>query len=254
MFFNRRYFLSIKIKNAYNKYFYFTKLYWLLKSSSTFTEIFFYFKRSKNKKEKITKKTQLLIDGPTRSGNHFAVHYVKKFNELSLARHYHSPGAIRLAFKKKVPTLLLIRKPIDQISSAFIYLEKKVPLKRIIKSYQVFYRKCLVAKDWYVVGSFDEIIKYPELVVGKINEKYDLRLKTVALTSSINQAILDDIKTSNKNEKQFSMIKMNLEMKMAAPNKDRDPSKEIIKKQLLNDYSKELKVCNELYFKVKDQC
>jgi hypothetical protein len=153
-----------------------------------------------------------------------------------------------------VPTLLLIRKPIDQISSAFIYLEKKVPLKRIIKSYQVFYRKCLVAKDWYVVGSFDEIIKYPELVVGKINEKYDLRLKTVALTSSINQAILDDIKTSNKNEKQFSMIKMNLEMKMAAPNKDRDPSKEIIKKQLLNDYSKELKVCNELYFKVKDQC
>lgn len=251
---SKKYYYSIKRKHAYNRLFYFTKLYWFLKSSSTFTEIFFYLKQPKDKKEKITKRTQLLVDGPTRSGNHFAVHYIKRFNKISLARHYHSPGAIRLAFKKKIPTLLLIREPVEQIASAYIYLEKKVPLKRIIKSYQIFYKKCLIAKDWYVVGCFNDIVKNPEQVINKVNVKYNLKLKTGLLTPSINQAILDDIKTSNKNEKQFSMIKMNLEMKMAAPNKHRDISKEKIKDLLYNNFHNELKICDELYLKVKNEC
>ncbi len=246
----KKYFLS-KRMYYYNKFFLQTRLYWLLKSSASFTELFFYFKKKKSKKEKITNKTELLIDGPTRSGNHFAVHYVKRFNDITLARHYHSPGAIRLAFKKKVPTLLLVRDPVEQIASAYVYLEKNVPLKRIIKSYQIFYERCLLAKNWYVVACFDEIINNPDNIIKKINNKYDLNLQSEPLSPSLNEAILNDIKESNQNQNEFSMFNINLEMKMAAPNKNRDIFKNDVKNKLKKDFATEIKICNDIYEKMK---
>jgi len=235
----------------YNKIFLHTKLYWILKSSSSFTEIFFYLKKNKGKKEKISSNTDLLVDGPTRSGNHFAVHYIKRFNDITLARHYHSPGAIRLAFKKKVPTLLLIRDPVEQISSAYVYLEKNVPLKRLIRSYQIFYKKCLKAKEWYVVACFDEMINNPEQIIKKINIRYDFNLKFKPLDSELNKSILDEIKLKNQNQKEFSMFNVNLEMKMAAPNENRELQKIEIKNTLNNNFKKQIDVCYQLYEEIR---
>ena len=236
---NLKYYLKI----LYKFFFFQTYLFWMIKSSRLITKIYFLIYRNKGSKSKISKSTELLIDGPMRSANHFALFYIKKFNNISISHHFHSPGSIRLAYEKKIPTLLLIRNPIDQIASTFIYLEN-VPLKRVIKSYKIFYEKCLIAKDWYIVADFQDVINNPEKMVIEINLKYNLNLKYAHLDEKLNKSILNDIQINNSN---LESMKFKLDERTGIPNLKRNVNKDKIKQILKKNFYNELHTCNKIY-------
>jgi len=101
------------------------------------------------------------------------------------------------------------------------------------------------------VACFDEMISNPEKIIKKINDRYDFNLKFKPLDSELNKSILDEIKLKNQNQKEFSMFNVNLEMKMAAPNKNRELQKKEIKNTLNNDFKKQIDVCYQLYEEIR---
>jgi len=60
----------------------------------------------------------LYVDGYPRSGNSYLFGLIRFFYpRLSFAHHLHTPAALAIALKKRIPTVVLVREPSDAIAS-----------------------------------------------------------------------------------------------------------------------------------------
>src|SRR5690606_7043317 len=95
----------------------------------------------------VTKETLLCIEGFPRSGNTFCYHVFKLFNpNVKVAHHIHSPVQIYLSNKYQLPCLIMIRNPLDSVSSIVI-VDGKLSITTALR-YYIFYYKELLKSIW----------------------------------------------------------------------------------------------------------
>ena len=72
--------------------------------------------------KRITRDTDIVVEGFPRSGNTFAVFALRDASDgrLSVASHVHHPSQVKLAVRKGLPTLLVIREPVACLASYLI--------------------------------------------------------------------------------------------------------------------------------------
>lgn len=111
----------------------------------------------------------IYVDGFPRSGNTFLVSMIKNCyeNELTFnSHHLHTIAGIKIALNKKIKTFILIRKPIDAISSFLVlqvyYNNDRRPnqeyVNTLIRSYISYYKFVIANKKHIYLLAFDDVI------------------------------------------------------------------------------------------------
>ncbi|MDZ7696892.1 MAG: hypothetical protein U5R49_08235 [Deltaproteobacteria bacterium] len=76
-----------------------------------------------------------------------------------LIHHTHDEAVLVESVREGIPTLSLIRTPLDAIQSTYIYYAGKTPVMELIARWKRFYRSCLdlMGRDNFMIMRFDDI-------------------------------------------------------------------------------------------------
>lgn len=121
----------------------------------------------------IREKTQLIIEGFPRSANTFAVvaFLSAQREKVVVSHHMHAPAQVIMAANKGLPTLVLIRKPVDAVLSWIV----KYPYKstsQALKYYVRYYKAVIPFKNKFVLATFEEVTSDFGKVIEEINSKF----------------------------------------------------------------------------------
>lgn len=196
----------------------------------------------------------ICLDGFPRSGNSFFTALLRVcYSNLKIAHHIHSVANILLCLKKGIPCFVLIRNPVDAITS-FIMREQSMSKENLnenyyyeygLEYYKSFYEAILRDKNKLVVINFDEYISNPKEFLDIILEKNDLGLKPLS-KQEVDKKVEEALKKVKKRDK-FKKIS---EYGSCLPNKLKDKRKLVVKKKLLKNYVKQLEELDLLYKKL----
>lgn len=134
----------------------------------------------------------VFISGFPRSGNHFytaAVEFMtgKKY-KVNPVNHY--PPYARKAVKMEMPTILLMRKPVDACASWSTYTGRSV--QHSLKFYLQFHRLIRNVKNEAFIAVFEDYVVDPSVSLTKLAEKYSLPIEVEfgeGLTDEITKSI-----------------------------------------------------------------
>ncbi len=125
---------------------------------------------------RLTDETQLVIEGFPRSGNTYATFAFEHAaaaagREVVVSSHVHTPSQVRLALLQRFPTLVLVREPMDTITSLLI-AAPHVRFEAAIKEYIHHYREIWPWRDRCVIATFDQVIADFGVVTRRVNEQF----------------------------------------------------------------------------------
>tara|TARA_B100000963_G_scaffold336798_1_gene332182 strand:+ start:11507 stop:12187 length:681 start_codon:yes stop_codon:yes gene_type:complete len=206
-----------------------------------------YFKQNE-KKILASSNSEIVIEGFWRCANHFAVFaFMNSKKNIKIAHHFHAPAQIKIAIKKNIPSLILIRDPLNSIASSLVFEPNTDPMY-FIEYYKKFYLSLMKLRHKSVVSDFHETINNFDLVIKKINEKYN---KNFAVFNNTEENIKEVFKAIE--EENLKSMTRDVSSEIAIPSDEKeDKKKEFIK--LLNDnYSKEMKKLIEIYEKFTEK-
>lgn len=190
------------------------------------------------------KKTDLVLEGYPRSGNTWlrnAILYKKK--DISISSHMHYPSSIRLAIKRNIPCIILLRNPLDSISSLMIR-DKTYDIKTAIDYYIFFYENFTYYKNSNVILlDFDLVVNNINLCFKILNDKFNLNLCLFSEKNDLSQfkSFLE------KREKdKYSLEEQNLVIGL--PSSSREKMKKNISSKILKN--KNFEKANQLFLKL----
>ena len=222
--------------------------FFLSKSSSLFLILFKIFRY--NDRRIVNKKTNLVIEGFPRSANTFCYAAFKTIEpKLSISSHIHLPVNVNLAFKKKVPCIVLIREPLDCIISFII--REKVDIKYAMEYYLFFHKNLKINYSNLLIVQFSTIVHDFSIVIKKFNsifkENYKIENKEI-----FTEKVFDYVKEMDMKDTGEKKINHNT---VAIPSKERKKQKDkyinLIKTN--PNYSLLLNQCSDIYIKIKNQ-
>lgn len=99
-----------------------------------------------------------LIEGYPRSANTFASYAFDEAHggHVRFGNHYHSPAQFFLAHRYGVPSMLLLRNPIDAALSSMLYKPRMDAHEALVR-YIAFHRPLLAIASSFVVAPFEEV-------------------------------------------------------------------------------------------------
>ena len=185
---------------------------------------------SKKKDLLVSKNTDIVIEGFPRSGNSFAFTAFKQAQnkELKIAHHFHLPFQIIYACKNNIPCIVVIRDPLDVITSYLIFNPYLKPAT-VLRYYILFYKTILYCKDEFITANFNDIVNDFGSVIKRFNEKYNTDYHIFTHTPEAVQNCFDEIR---RNEIKIRGNRGSIEYTLPAPSDKRDKLKPVIKKEL----------------------
>ena len=121
--------------------------------------------------------SQICIEGFPRSGNTFLVAAIQRWNpEIKISHHSHLASNAKYALDNSVPTVILIREPLEAVSSAMIW-DGRLSAEVGLRGYLSFYRSLMSDLPQVLVLGFAEFTQRPDKSVEKINQRFGLQLQ-----------------------------------------------------------------------------
>jgi hypothetical protein len=115
------------------------------------------------------------IEGFPRSANSYAIEvFWRRNGQLPLAHHLHVPGQVLRAVELRRPCVVLVRRPLDALSSLLI-IDERLTVGLAVWSYIDFYRRAWPTRDAVVVCEFEEVIADASIVSRRLNERFHTR-------------------------------------------------------------------------------
>lgn len=117
--------------------------------------------------------TDIVIEGFPRSGNTFAVVAFTLVQNVPVrvAHHLHAPAQVLWSVRHSIPTLVLIRDPVEAVLSLVIR-HPHLNLRDGFSAYCDFYLPLLQVRNKVVVGPFDKVTRSFGEIVEQINHKF----------------------------------------------------------------------------------
>jgi hypothetical protein len=153
-----------------------------------------------SKLTRITKETQLVMEGCPRSGNSYALAAFQYANPgVAVASHRHSATAVKTALRRQKPVILIVRPPRDTIASGLQYFPDQPP-NWSITLYRRFHEDILPLADRCLVATFDDVTADFGAVVRRCNERFGTNFIPFERTDESEKALtlmLDDFALKN---------------------------------------------------------
>jgi hypothetical protein len=123
--------------------------------------------------EVIGPRTELVIDGFTRSASTFAVYAFQLAQDtpVRLAHHLHAPAQLIEAARRGIPAVALIREPQGAILSQLVQ-EPDVALPDALFAYARFYERLMPYRESFVIGEFRQVTEDFGAVIRQLNERF----------------------------------------------------------------------------------
>lgn len=185
---------------------------------------------------------KIAVVGFPRVGNTFAGRVVKiGFGEqkIKLVNHYHSSAQAINAVKSRIPTVLIIRKPLDTILSLYIYNNKNYYVSAHFLRFIIYHLRIYSYSSKMLIIAFEEFSENPNIIIQKINNKFNLKLDDSII--NIKQMILDNIIQDNLTNPLNNL-------KLSAPSEEKNILKKKYRETIKSNYL--LKVANYLTNKI----
>jgi hypothetical protein len=141
--------------------------------------------------KRITADTDIVVEGFPRSGNTFAVFALGDASQgrLNVASHVHHPSQVKLAVRRGLPTLLVIREPVACLASYLIAGPHGRP-KQVLHEYLGYHRELLPYVDDLVVADFTEVTSDFGAVIGRVNERFGTEIPVFVHTEDHVERVL----------------------------------------------------------------
>jgi hypothetical protein len=140
-------------------------------------------------------RTQICIEGYRRSANSFSVRIFRMANDgVHVAHHTHSTANIARALRYGIPTIVLIRDPVNAIASSLI-AQARGDIDDEVYRYLKFYHWVEPRVDAVVIAEFQTAVTDFNRVIHRVNEKYNTAFKCIEnlelAEKSVRQAMRD---------------------------------------------------------------
>lgn len=124
----------------------------------------------------VDRTTRFVIEGFPRSGNTFAVVAFQQAQReaFGIAHHLHMPAQVMLAARRRIPTLVLARRPADAVLS-WAVREPQISLRQAMARYIWFYERVAEYRNAFVVGPFEEVTRDYGAVLERVNARFGTR-------------------------------------------------------------------------------
>lgn len=140
---------------------------------------------------------EIVIEGFPRSANTFAVlaFIAAQKRDVQIAHHLHIEAQILKGVRLGIPVIVLIRHPVDAISSLLI----RHPGNALdyAKRYIKFYSNVLRIREQVVLADFSQVIEDFGVVIGKVNEKFSTDFKIFVHSKENVEAVFHQIDENN---------------------------------------------------------
>ena len=116
--------------------------------------------------------TDIVIEGPHRCGNTFAVvaFQLAQKQPAVVAHHLHAEAQIIQGVAQHIPVILLVRHPEDMVVSTAVSFG--FPLKQAFLYYSTFYDRVLPYLDHVVIANFETVTSDFGRVIEAVNNKF----------------------------------------------------------------------------------
>lgn len=124
--------------------------------------------------EFIGDRTEVVIEAFPRSASSFAVaafRLAQEPNPTAIAHHTHMPAQVMEAARRALPTMVLVREPVDAVVSHVIR-SPDLSVRSAMRGYVRFYRPLLLLRRAFVTAAFDEVIADYGAAIGRLNERF----------------------------------------------------------------------------------
>lgn len=195
--------------------------------------------------------TELCIEGFPRSANSYAVLRLAAAQKrrLSISHHLHVPAQVQLAVALGIPTLVLIRNPLD-VATSLLIRHSELTAGQVLRAYIGFYRTVLPLHRDFVLGDFDEVTHDLGGVVERINERFG-----TSLIPPQSETMLDDKVFRMLEEINQSQGRTRGEHAVSRPSAERSARKQKIVQRLINGpHAHTLKRAETLYARMLNEC
>lgn len=118
-------------------------------------------------------RTQIVIEGPRRSGNTFAVvaFRVAQPAPIDVGHHLHAAAHVITAVKREVPCLVLLRDPEDTVVSSVASFPPTT-VSQALGDYVSFYERLTPHRERFLVATFEQVTTDFGMVISALNERF----------------------------------------------------------------------------------
>jgi len=157
---------------------------------SMYPTIYLPMARLKNEHSVLEARTELVLDGTSRSANTFAAiaFQLAQNDHVRLAHHMHAAASLVAAARRGVPTLITVREPEPTILSSLMR-EPQVTPRQWLKTYVAFYERILPFRSAFVIATFTEVTSDFGAVTRRVNERFATRFREFDHTEQNVQAV-----------------------------------------------------------------
>jgi len=166
--------------------------------------------------------TALVMEGFLRSGNTFsaAAFVVSNGPELHVGRHLHGAPHLLRAKRLGIPAVALIREPRGAVLSYLVRRDTLTPAAAL-EEYVDFYRTAWRARDAFVVGLFDVVVRDFGAILDAVNTRFGTTFARYEPTPENEAATFSLVEEMNRRECGGALV----ESHVGRPSTARDAAK-----------------------------
>jgi hypothetical protein len=199
--------------------------------------------RDRTQRLGVVKDTDIVIEGYPRSANSFAVIAFETAQEcnLSIAHHLHVPVQVEYGIRYGLPTLVLIRDPMDAAVSLVIRQPYRT-VAQALREYIQFYDHILsLPRQKYVVADFSTVTTEFGQVIDFMNDRFGTDYNRFDHTEENEQEVFETLQMISPTGRHKSM-------RGSWPSEKRDKKKKEVRAELdTPEYAPLLQRCRELH-------
>lgn len=175
----------------------------------------------------INDETDIVIEGYPRSGNTFATAalLISQPTPVNIARHTHLPAQVIQAVHLDLPTIILIRNPVDAAVSHCIRNKFLTP-KLALSEYINFYERVKAFQGRFVLAPFDEVVNDFGSIIRKVNQKFNRQFREFNNTPDNMELCFRLIEQMDMEDTGKGTIDLST---VARPNAERDQQKDLVR-------------------------
>lgn len=172
---------------------------------------------------RVTEDSDVCVEGYPRSGNTFATVALRHWNpSLEVASHHHSPGQVGRAVALGVPTLVVVRPPLQAVTSQLVGVPDLSP-GLCLWAYERFHAGVWKLRQDVTVATFEQVTERYWEVVDRFADHHGLALEAAPLSDDERTTIFHTIKWLNQQDRRQ-------DARMAArPSADRQPLQDAVR-------------------------
>jgi hypothetical protein len=139
------------------------------------------------------------IDGLPRSSNTFAGWaFLDQNPDVELAHHVHLPWQFQRAVRLGIPTAVLIREPLGNLTSLVIAGENDLSYELAYRVYLHYYRQAAAVRDRIALCTFNEVLDDPSVVARRLNEKFGTAFRADPMSAEDKRRIRASLKRNEE--------------------------------------------------------